>query len=93
MPHVFAILADVVPEAREVYPHIARFLDAAQDLLPDQEVAAQDLLARDVPDQGLAAQDLVASDLAVSDLPAPGLPGEDVSALRIPPVQSGSTAA
>jgi monoterpene epsilon-lactone hydrolase len=28
MPHVFAILADVVPEARLVFRHIRRFLDA-----------------------------------------------------------------
>ncbi|MBB2910241.1 acetyl esterase/lipase [Streptosporangium becharense] len=39
MPHVFAILADVVPEARRVYPHIARFLAAAQNL-PVREVPA-----------------------------------------------------
>ncbi|MFJ2033807.1 alpha/beta hydrolase [Streptosporangium sp. NPDC087985] len=32
MPHVFAILADVVPEARQVFWHIARFLTAAQAL-------------------------------------------------------------
>ncbi|MEZ0073143.1 monoterpene epsilon-lactone hydrolase [Planotetraspora sp. GP83] len=28
MPHVFAILADVVPEARLVFRHISRFIDA-----------------------------------------------------------------
>ncbi|GAA3446278.1 alpha/beta hydrolase [Planomonospora venezuelensis] len=38
MPHVFPILADVVPEARRVFRHIARFL-----------AAAQRLAARDVP--------------------------------------------
>ncbi|WP_344971394.1 alpha/beta hydrolase [Streptosporangium fragile] len=37
MPHVFAILADVLPEARRVYRHIARFLAAAQGL-PAHEV-------------------------------------------------------
>ncbi|GAA3804175.1 alpha/beta hydrolase [Sphaerisporangium flaviroseum] len=30
MPHVFAILADVVPEARLVFGHIQRFLDAVE---------------------------------------------------------------
>nr|BFE78015.1 hypothetical protein GCM10020093_006160 [Planobispora longispora] len=30
MPHVFPILADVVPEARRAFQHIARFLAAAQ---------------------------------------------------------------
>ncbi|MBG0830018.1 alpha/beta hydrolase [Planomonospora sp. ID67723] len=32
MPHVFPILADVVPEARKVFQHISRFLAAAQRL-------------------------------------------------------------
>lgn len=31
MPHVFAILADVLPEARLVFRHIQRFLDAVAD--------------------------------------------------------------
>ncbi|MER5623590.1 alpha/beta hydrolase fold domain-containing protein [Streptosporangium sp. NPDC002544] len=93
MPHVFAILADVVPEARKVYSHIARFLAAAQDLPPAGEVSARDLLAQDVPDQGLAAQDLLASDLSVSGLPASGLPAGDASALGIPPAQPGSAVA
>ena len=40
MPHAFAILADVVPEARRVFLHIARFLSAAQILAPCDPVAA-----------------------------------------------------
>ncbi|MEV4382848.1 alpha/beta hydrolase [Streptosporangium sp. NPDC049644] len=88
MPHVFAILADLVPEARKVYSHIARFLAAAQDLSPADEGSARDLLAQDVPDQGITAQDLLASDLSAS-----GLPAGDASALGTPPAQSGSAAA
>ncbi|MFC4058910.1 alpha/beta hydrolase [Planomonospora corallina] len=32
MPHVFPLLADVLPEARQAFRHIARFLGAAQAL-------------------------------------------------------------
>lgn len=32
MPHVFALLADLVPEARQVFWHIARFLTATRTL-------------------------------------------------------------
>ncbi|MFI6509193.1 alpha/beta hydrolase [Streptosporangium sp. NPDC050855] len=42
MPHVFAILADVVPEAREVYPHIARFVVAAQNLSAVRESSVRE---------------------------------------------------
>lgn len=33
MPHVFALLADLVPEARQVFWHIARFLTATRTLV------------------------------------------------------------
>ncbi|MEU8384392.1 alpha/beta hydrolase fold domain-containing protein, partial [Streptosporangium sp. NPDC048865] len=69
MPHVFAILADVVPEAREVYPHIARFLAATQDLRS----------GRAGSDPGRAASGLEVPDLSVSDLPVPDLPVQDLA--------------
>ncbi|MGW4425182.1 alpha/beta hydrolase [Streptosporangium sp. NPDC004631] len=36
MPHVFALLADLVPEARQVFWHIARFLTATRALAAGQ---------------------------------------------------------
>ncbi|GAB1817957.1 alpha/beta hydrolase [Herbidospora sp. RD11066] len=30
MPHVFAILADILPEAREVFPHMGTFVEAVE---------------------------------------------------------------
>ncbi|MGS2647652.1 alpha/beta hydrolase [Streptosporangium sp. G12] len=105
MPHVFAILADVVPEAREVYPHIARFLVATQDLMPGHATSkgSRAPAALEVPD--LSASDLSVSDLPVPDLLLPGLavPGlaqpvaspEETSAPapRNPSARSASTAA
>ncbi|GAA4236572.1 acetyl esterase/lipase [Streptosporangium album] len=55
MPHVFAILADLVPEARRVFWHIARFLGAVRELsagnAPAREPAAPDLSAESVPER------------------------------------------
>ncbi|MGC5016400.1 alpha/beta hydrolase [Streptosporangium sp. DT93] len=50
MPHVFAILADLVPEARQVYAHIARFVTAAQNLSSIPKVA------QDPPPEGSRAE-------------------------------------
>ncbi|MFD1934495.1 MULTISPECIES: alpha/beta hydrolase [Nonomuraea] len=40
MPHVFAILADVLPEARLVYRHMARFLSAVRGSGEESSLAA-----------------------------------------------------
>ncbi|MER5650806.1 alpha/beta hydrolase fold domain-containing protein [Streptosporangium sp. NPDC002524] len=91
MPHVFAILADVVPEAREVYPHIARFLAATQDLVSGRggskrSRAPSTLELPDLPD--LPVPDLSGPDLLLSGL-------EDVAAPapRKPSSRPGSAAA
>ncbi|WP_031163475.1 alpha/beta hydrolase [Streptosporangium roseum] len=62
MPHVFAILADVLPEARQVFRHIARFL-----------AAVRDLPARDLPGLG-PGPGLPDPGLSGPGLPDPGLP-------------------
>ncbi|MEU8040211.1 alpha/beta hydrolase [Streptosporangium sp. NPDC049078] len=98
MPHVFPILADVVPEAREVYPHIARFLAAAQDLPPvhdgsKRRRAMPDLTASDLTASDLSVPDLLPSGLSVPDLSVPDLTPEDTApALRkraVPPGRPG----
>ncbi|GAA3415495.1 hypothetical protein GCM10018952_40250 [Streptosporangium vulgare] len=105
MPHVFAILADVVPEAREVYPHIARFLAATQDLLPGRAASKRGRApaALELPDLAVAdlsGPDLSGSGLLLPDLAVPGLAEtvpspEDVAApaRRKPSARSGSAAA
>jgi monoterpene epsilon-lactone hydrolase len=40
MPHVFALFADAVPEARMVLQHIARFIDAVEAHSPEPGVQA-----------------------------------------------------
>jgi acetyl esterase/lipase len=40
MPHVFAILADLLPEARLVYRHMARFLAAVENPGAESSLAA-----------------------------------------------------
>ncbi|MER5326724.1 alpha/beta hydrolase [Streptosporangium roseum] len=55
MPHVFAILADVVPEARQVFRHIARFLTAVRDL-PARDLPDPGLPGPALPDPGLPAR-------------------------------------
>ncbi|WP_406316085.1 alpha/beta hydrolase [Streptosporangium sp. NBC_01639] len=70
MPHVFAILADVVPEARQVFRHIARFLAAAQELSAGS-VAVSGSPARDIPAPGLPVRG-PASGLAVPESAEPG---------------------
>ncbi|WP_433256563.1 alpha/beta hydrolase [Streptosporangium sp. CA-135522] len=50
MPHVFAILADLVPEARRVFRHIARFLAAVRSL------SARDPAVLEPPDPPVRAR-------------------------------------
>jgi hypothetical protein len=102
MPHAFAILADVVPEARRVFLHIARFLSAAQVLAADdpgvRDLATYDPAVQDPAMYGPLGQDLagepVAYDPAVQD-PAADDPGarSDASAVQDPTARPGSAAA
>ncbi|SNS71543.1 Acetyl esterase/lipase [Streptosporangium subroseum] len=102
MPHAFAILADVVPEARRVFLHIARFLSAAQVLAADdpgvRDLATYDPAVQDPDMYGPLGQDLagepVAYDPAVQD-PAADDPGarSDASAVQDPTARPGSAAA
>ncbi|MFC4585983.1 alpha/beta hydrolase fold domain-containing protein [Sphaerisporangium corydalis] len=58
MPHVFAILADILPEARLVFGHIQRFLDAV--------AAADPAAASTAPAAGLVPAPAVPGDLQAS---------------------------
>ncbi|MFC7640027.1 alpha/beta hydrolase [Streptosporangium lutulentum] len=95
MPHAFAILADVVPEARRVFLHIARFLGAAR-VLTSYDPAEQDLAAYDPAVEDLAAgfDPLAGFDPGVQD-PAACDPAArpDSPAVQDSPVRPGSAAA
>ncbi|GGL53916.1 alpha/beta hydrolase [Planomonospora parontospora] len=74
MPHVFPLLADILPEARQAFLHIARFLDAARAL------SAGDVPAADTSADGPLAADLRAADPGAADLLAAGLLTPDPAA-------------
>ncbi|GAA3430179.1 alpha/beta hydrolase [Streptosporangium nondiastaticum] len=103
MPHVFAILADVLPEARQVFRHIDRFLAAARGLSAGSGPAeAPGLPAPDLSgDSGLvAARETVRPGTAAAeDLARPGaVTAEDLArpgavTARDLPAPSGSAAA